>query len=135
MSRLIALEGKRGLERARLSLVAAQALVPLHTLALCPSQHQRSMSPAQNCFNSGPTRPRAKLSKAPIATGLVFDSWRSAQQHPAEEHSFSLDHCSAEAAVLNVQEIRDVPYRWEHLDVATLCTRTQLCPEMLLHPC
>lgn len=115
-----------------MSLIAAQALVPLHTLALCPSQHQRSMSTAQNCFNSGPTRPKAKLSKAQIATGLVLDPWKSAQHHPAEEHSFLLYHCSAEAAVLNVREDRDIPYRWEHLEVAMLCTRTQLCPEMFL---
>ena len=94
-----------------MSLVAARALVPLHTLALYPKEHQRSMSTAENCFSSGMTGPSAKLSKAPIATGLRLDPQKLAQHHPAEEHGFSLDHCSAEAAVLNMREDRDVPDR------------------------
>lgn len=118
-----------------MSLITAQALVPLHTFTLYPNQHQRSMNTAQNCFNSGLTRPSAELSKAPIATGLGLNPQKLTQHHPAEEHGFLLDHCSAEAAVLNMQEDRDVLHRWEHLELAMLHTRTQLCPVMLAQPC
>lgn len=101
MSQLIALEDKRDLEwvlwlRAWMSLVTALALVSLHTLALYPNQDQRSTSTAENCFNSGLTRPSTKVSKAPIATGLGLDPQKSAQHHCAEVHGFSLDHYCAE---------------------------------------
>lgn len=92
------------------------------------------MSTAQDCFNSGLTGPSAELSKGPMAPGLGLDPQKSAQHHP-EEHGFSLDHCSAETAVLNVQEDSDIPHRWEHLELATVRTRTQLCPEILSQPC
>jgi len=36
--------------------------------------------------------------------------------------------------MLNMQEDRDIPHRWEHLELAMLHTRTQLCPEMLSNP-